>query len=47
MNHEQQLWISIFLITGAMFAAFVPLSDKYEDAVFENELAQWEEAYGA
>jgi len=47
MNHEQQNWISIFLIAGAMSAVFGPLSDKYNVAVFEKEMAQWEEAYGS
>lgn len=47
MNHEQQNWISILLIAGAMFAAFGPLTDKYEMAVYDNEMAQWKEAYGA
>lgn len=46
LSHEQQNWISIFLIAGAMAAVYTPLTDKYKLAVYEAELAAWEELYG-
>ncbi len=46
LEHEQQLWISIFLIAGALAAVSAPLTEKYDLALYEAELAAWEELYG-
>jgi hypothetical protein len=46
MTHQQQNWISIFVIAGAMSLAAAPLQNKYELAVYEAEMAEWEETNG-